>query len=62
MKQIIFSKKHPHGLVSEIDEPAERADMDPIKEFFEGLSSADTNSIAKIRSLARAFLEKTEEV
>lgn len=32
---------------------------DALTEFFAGLASGETNSIAKIRALAREFLNKT---
>ncbi|MBQ8550248.1 MAG: hypothetical protein IJ426_02785 [Clostridia bacterium] len=62
MKQVIFSSENPKGLVVEIESTAEATPIkDPITEFFEGLASADTNSIAKIRALAKEFLTNTEE-
>ncbi|MBE6766931.1 MAG: hypothetical protein IKL62_01970 [Clostridia bacterium] len=60
MKQILFNKKYPNGRLIDVAEPNTPVAPNPIREFFEGLSSADTNSIAKIRALARAFLEGEE--
>ncbi len=59
MKRLIIDKQNPNGIIVEVEEAVEQALVceDPIKEFFEGLASADTNSIAKIRELARAFLK-----
>lgn len=64
MKQVIFDEQSPNGRIVEVDDipteetPAENKDA--IKVFFEGLASADTNSIAKIRELAKQFLTDTE--
>ena len=64
MKQLIINDKNPNGKIIEVNVSAdvENKPSDPIIAFFEGLASADTNSIAKIRALAKVFLENTEEV
>ena len=49
MKQILFNKKYPNGRLIDVAEPNTPVAPNPIREFFEGLSSADTNSIAKIQ-------------
>ena len=61
MKQVIFDKEHPNGIIVEVEDTTVEEEVsaggnEPIKAFFEGLASADTNSIAKIRALAREFL------
>lgn len=58
MKQLLINKENPKGVILEVEEREEKVleEIDPIKAFFEGLASADTNSIAKIRALAREFL------
>lgn len=63
MKQVVFDKENPGGRIVEVEATVEHAAIcaDPIKEFFEGLASNDTNSIAKIRQLARAFLNEGEK-
>ena len=64
MKELIINKEHPNGIIVEVEDtqteetPAEN--KEPIKAFFEGLASTDTNSIAKIRELAKQFLTDTE--
>lgn len=46
----------------QVDEPAEENKAgDAITEFFEGLASSETNSIAKIRNLAQTFLDNTND-
>ena len=64
MKMLKIDSENPNGIFAYIaDEPvSEQVEAaEPIKTFFEGLANADTNSIAKIRALARDFLEKTGE-
>ena len=66
MKALIVNKENPNGIIVEVEdevvvEEAPEGENDPIKAFFEGLASSDTNSIAKIRSLAKVFLENTSE-
>ncbi len=63
MKQVIFDKENPSGKIVEVEAAVEQTAIcaDPIKEFFEGLASSNTNSIAKIRELARAFLSEGEK-
>ena len=57
MKQLIINEQNPNGMVVEIEELGAPASKDAIRSFFEGLASGDTNSIAKIRALAKEFLE-----
>ena len=55
--QYIFEEDPP-----QIEQPAEDNKAgDAITAFFEGLASSETNSIAKIRNLAQAFLDNTAE-
>jgi len=66
MKRLIIDKEHPNGIVVEVEdeiavEEQPIGDDEPIKSFFEGLASTDTNSIAKIRALAKEFLANTSE-
>ena len=66
MKQAIFNKEHPNGIVVEVEdevavEEVSTENNEPIKAFFEGLASTDANSIAKIRALAKEFLANTSE-
>lgn len=66
MKQVFFNKENPNGIVVEVEdeiavEEQPIGDDEPIKAFFEGLASTDTNSIAKIRALAKEFLANTSE-
>lgn len=43
------------------EEPTEVNNEDALKDFFIGLSSGETNSIAKIRQLAKDFLERSAD-
>jgi len=66
MKRLIIDKEHPNGIVVEVEdeiavEEVSTENDEPIKAFFEGLASTDTNSIAKIRALAKEFLANTSE-
>lgn len=65
MKRLIIDKDNPNGIIVEVEDALNEIETnesnDPIKAFFEGLASTDTNSIAKIRSLAKAFLDNTAE-
>ena len=61
MKQLLINSENPNGKILEVADENAPETAEPIKAFFEGLADADTNSIAKIRALAREFLEKTGE-
>ncbi len=64
MKMLKIDSKNPNGIFAYITDepiPEQPEAVEPIKTFFEGLAAVDTNSIAKIRALAREFLEKTGE-
>lgn len=62
MKQLIINQENPNGIIVEIEAVTETLPPaeEPMRLFFEGLASADTNTVAKIRELAKQFLADTE--